>query len=236
MRNGLKVVLREEGAIALWKGMVPSGLRELSYSTMRFGLYKPIKTQLGAGSPRDTPLWKMMAAGGLAGGIASFIANPTDLLKTRMQAEEVGRPMLTHVQEVYAASGIAGFWRGASTTVVRAVTLGAVKMASYDSTKQALEDKAGMRKGTTANTAIASVITAANTVLCTAPVDYLRTQVMVGDGSKGMFTIASEAMQAHGPTVLWRGWMPQFMRILPYGMLQFQMMEKIASLLGTSMT
>lgn len=40
---------------------------------------------LGANTPRDTPLWKMMAAGGIAGGIASFIANPTDLLKTRMQ-------------------------------------------------------------------------------------------------------------------------------------------------------
>ena len=28
-----------------------------------------------------------MMAGGAAGGIASFIANPTDLLKTRMQAD-----------------------------------------------------------------------------------------------------------------------------------------------------
>ena len=87
MANAFKLVTAEEGFLALWKGMAPSALRELSYSTLRFGLYKPIKKALGAGSPRDTPLWKMMAAGGAAGGVASFIANPTDLLKTRMQAD-----------------------------------------------------------------------------------------------------------------------------------------------------
>ena len=74
-------------------GMVPSALRELSYSTLRFGLYKPIKTAIGAGTQRETPLWKMVVAGGLAGGVASYIANPTDLLKTRMQADLTQNPI-----------------------------------------------------------------------------------------------------------------------------------------------
>ena len=41
-QGGMKVV-SEEGLLALWKGMVPSAMRELSYSSLRFGLYKPIK-------------------------------------------------------------------------------------------------------------------------------------------------------------------------------------------------
>ena len=69
MANALRLVVAEEGPLALWKGMAPSALRELSYSTLRFGLYKPIKKALGAGTPRDTPLWKMMAAGGAAGDV-----------------------------------------------------------------------------------------------------------------------------------------------------------------------
>ena len=109
-----------------------------------------------------------MAAGGAAGGLASFIANPTDLLKTRMQAEAVGRPLLAHMRDIYAAGGLPAFWRGASTTVVRAVTLGAVKMASYDTAKFKVEDVGGPRKGTTGNTFIASVLTAGNVVFASA--------------------------------------------------------------------
>jgi hypothetical protein len=43
-------------------------------------------------------------------------------------------------------------------------------------------------------------------------------------------------VRTHGPLVLWRGWVPQYMRILPYGTLQFIFMERIANALGASMT
>ena len=58
----------------------------------------------------------------------------------------------------------------------------------------------------------------------------------MGDGSRGMLAIASEAIRAHGPLVLWRGWLPQYMRILPYGTLQFFFMEKIAAAMGVRAT
>ena len=48
--------------------------------------------------------------------------------------------------------------------------------------------------------------------------------------------LASKAVRAHGPLVLWRGWMLQYMRVLPYGVLQFAFMEQIANLMGSSMT
>jgi len=236
--NCFRQIAQEEGIAALWKGMLPSAMRELSYSTLRFGLYRPIKVALGANTPRDTPLWKMMAAGGIAGGIASFIANPTDLLKTRMQNDAAAQPrsMLTHASEIHSLGGVAAFWRGASTTVTRAVTLGAVKMASYDSSKEVLEARLGLRKGSTPNTLGAAFITSAATVLFTAPVDFLRTQVMIGDGQRGMARIALDAVASRGPLVLWNGWLPQYMRILPYGTLQFIFMERISKLMGGKTT
>lgn len=238
MGNALRLVTAEEGVLALWKGMAPSALRELSYSTLRFGLYKPIKAALGAGTPRDTPVWKMMAAGGTAGGLASFVANPTDLLKTRMQADAgvVPKSMLAHASEIYQQGGILGFWRGASATVVRAVTLGAVKMASYDASKLAAEDHLGLKKGTMPNTLSACLVSSGFVVFSSAPIDFLRTQMMAGTESGGMLSIASKAVRTHGPLVLWRGWVPQYMRILPYGTLQFIFMERIANALGASMT
>ena len=60
--------------------------------------------------------------------------------------------------------------------MIRAVTLGAVKMATYDQSKVLLDEYGGMRKGGMMNTAFASLLTSANTVLFSAPVDFLRTQ------------------------------------------------------------
>ena len=91
--------------------------------------------------------------------------------------------------------------------------------------------------GTVPNTVSASLVVSATVTASTTPVDFLRTQMMAGAGaSGGMLAIASNAVRTHGPLVLWRGWLPMYMRILPYGTLQFTFMERIASVLGSSMT
>ena len=155
-----------------------------------------------------------------------------------MQADAgaVPKPLAAHVGEIFAQSGVLGFWRGASATVARAVTLGAVKMASYDAMKVAAEDRLGLQKGTMANTLSACLVSSGFVVFSSAPIDFLRTQMMAGKAQGGMLAIATRAVQAHGPLVLWRGWVPQYMRILPYGTLQFVFMERIAKALGASMT
>ena len=56
-------------------------MRELSYSSLRFGLYEPIKKVLGAKDPATTPFYKKVLAGLLAGAFASAVASPTDLLE-----------------------------------------------------------------------------------------------------------------------------------------------------------
>jgi hypothetical protein len=63
----------------------------IDYTSVRFGLYSPIKKLLigETTSPAEVPLWKKILAGGLAGGLGSAIANPTDLVKIRMQVANV---------------------------------------------------------------------------------------------------------------------------------------------------
>ena len=120
---------------------------------------------------------------------------------------------------------------------IAAEAMGGVKMASYDASKLAAEDRLGWRRGTLPNTLSACLVSSGFVVVSSAPIDFLRTQMMAGDGSAGMLAIARTAVAAHGPLVLWRGWVPQYMRILPYGTLQFIFMERmIANALGASMT
>ena len=85
-------------------------------------------------------------------------------------------------------------------------------------------------------TVLAGLAVSGNVVAVTAPADFLRTQQMTAAGNEGLVALASKAVRAHGPLVLWRGWMLQYMRVLPYGVLQFAFMEQIANLMGSSMT
>ena len=62
-------------------------MREASYTSLRIGLYEPMKHLTGADQPGAGIMTKF-TAGALAGGIGSCFGNPFDVLKTRMMANE----------------------------------------------------------------------------------------------------------------------------------------------------
>ena len=79
---------REEGAAALWKGLAPGLQRQLINGGLRIGLYDPIKSRVAdaVAGGQDT-LGVKVISGLLSGALAISVANPTDLVKVRMQAE-----------------------------------------------------------------------------------------------------------------------------------------------------
>lgn len=69
-------VLREEGVLAFWKGVVPSLLREITYSSIRLGAYEPLRNCLSSAEEREVlggqvALWKKLLAGAIAGAVGS---------------------------------------------------------------------------------------------------------------------------------------------------------------------
>lgn len=80
----IKVIAKEEGVAAFWKGIGAAWLREASYTSLRLGLYDPIKHAMGV--TKDSAFFFKFAAGSLAGAIGSIAGNPFDVLKTRMMA------------------------------------------------------------------------------------------------------------------------------------------------------
>jgi len=79
LRAGLTIT-RNEGILALWKGLSPALLRQSTYGSMRYGFYTPFKRLLGVpDDAKNVPLWKKVTAGSAAGALSSIVANPTDL-------------------------------------------------------------------------------------------------------------------------------------------------------------
>lgn len=74
-------IIRQQGVGALYNGLSASLLRQLTYSTTRFGIYEVGKSAL----PGDAGFFgKILLAGG-AGAAGGLIGTPADMVNVRMQ-------------------------------------------------------------------------------------------------------------------------------------------------------
>lgn len=68
----------EEGVASLWKGVNAAWLREASYTSLRLGLYEPVKVAIGA-TGSDVSFFKKFLAGSAAGALGSLAGSKSNL-------------------------------------------------------------------------------------------------------------------------------------------------------------
>ena len=230
----------------LYRGFSAASLREFSYSSLRFGLYEPIKGALGTSDDGTVPFWKKILAGLSAGAFASAVASPTDLLKIRMQ-KSTGPPrsIFSHAAEIAGEAGattlpasVKNFYRGVSATITRASLLGGTKMATYDQTKTTLraalgwsDDVPSQRYGMMF---VASVAAGLAISVVTSPATNVRTFLMASEPGtyRGMGHAFSEILRRRGPIGLYRGFGAQWARFGPYALVQYFAWEELRRLAG----
>jgi hypothetical protein len=230
-------IIGEEGFFALWKGINAAWLREASYTSLRLGLYEPVKVLVGADKP-DTPFYKKFAAGSIAGAIGSVAGNPFDVLKTKMMASS-GREVPSIVataKELMANQGIGGFYRGIDSNVARAMVLNGTKMACYDQTKGYVVEYTGWSKSAL-QTQFCSAVAAGFFMTCTvSPFDMVRTRLMNQPADARIYANAFDCMMKiatnEGPMTFWRGFMPIWSRFAPTTTLQLVIFEQLRGLMG----
>lgn len=85
----MAVVSREEGVKALYNGLSAGLQRQFVFAGLRIGLYVPVRNMIaGELKPGETPtLGTKILAGLCTGAIGISVANPTDVVKIRLQAQ-----------------------------------------------------------------------------------------------------------------------------------------------------
>ncbi|XP_070558897.1 mitochondrial substrate carrier family protein ucpB-like [Ptychodera flava] len=247
IKGGIRIV-KDEGIGGLYKGVVPSLIREGTYSTIRLGAYEPIKVWLGATDPAHTVLWKKVAAGAMSGAIGSSIATPTDLIKVRMQAEgklQSGQSRrykntLHGFKDIFQHEGLRGLYRGASPTIQRAAILTATQIPSYDHSKHFLLNAGVMKEGPVLHI-VCSFFAGFMTACTTSPVDVVKTRIMsqqikgVTKGEykyKNSFDCFFKTLKSEGPLGLYKGFIPNWVRIGPHTVISLFLFEQFRKLVG----
>lgn len=237
-------IAQEEGLPGLYKGIIPSLMREATYSTLRLGLYEPLKEQFGAKDPAHTPFWKKVCAGAIAGAIGSAIACPTDVVKIRLMSLPSGnqwayKHAFHAFQAIVATEGVRGLWTGVSATVKRSALVSATAVSSYDHVKHAILNAKLMKEGPFLHV-VASSVAGFITNCITSPIDMVRTRYMnqKKDGNKkpvlyrGTLDCIMKTVRKEGLFGLYKGFIPNWTRTGTHTVVTFFVFEQLRAFVG----
>lgn len=243
VRGALRIA-QEEGLQGLYKGITPSLMREASYSTLRLGLYEPLKELFGAKDRAHNPLWKKVCAAAIAAAIGSAIACPTDVVKIRLMSLPSGnqweyKHTLHAFQAIVSSEGIRGLWTGVSATVKRSTLVSATAVSSYDHTKHAILNAKLMTEGPCLHI-VASSIAGFVTNCVTSPIDMVRTRFMnqKKDHNKkpvlyrGTFDCIVKTVRKEGLFGLYKGFIPNWTRTGTHTVVTFFIFEQLRVFVG----
>jgi len=228
-------VARVEGLRALWKGLIPALVRQVSYHSFTFVLYEPIRDMvspfLGMEAARSNYLQRLLAAGTSA-AIAIALFNPTEVLKTQMQSSSGNVTMKEVAKKVWNKDGLKGFWAGLRPNVVRTFLVNGAEIGTYDESKLVLLESVG--DGLVAHVSASFVAGLASACVST-PADVVKTRFMNAAGSdqasKGIIHTGYAILRDEGFLALYKGFLLIVCRKLIWCTVFFVIYERLLRIL-----
>ncbi|XP_026488373.1 mitochondrial dicarboxylate carrier [Vanessa tameamea] len=229
------IVLKNQGVMGLYNGISASLLRQLTYSTARFGIYEVAKQQLTPKDGTAIPFYMSAFLAGLGGFAGGFVGNPADLVNVRMQNDvklppEQRRNYKNAIHGIYrvaAQEGILRLWAGASMTCSRAALMTIGQLSFYDQIKTILLASPYFGDNV-ATHVMSSLLAGAIATTLTQPVDVLKTRAMNAKPGevKSIFKLIQNTA-TEGPLAFFKGYIPAFVRLAPHTILTFVFLEQL---------
>lgn len=133
-------IVREEGFGALYKGVVPTMLRQGCNQAVNFTAYNIIKKKVM--EYQDTTSlasWQSLVIGGFSGGMGPMVNNPLDVVKTRMQKQVIKEghpPKYTGLGQacvlIAKEEGVMALWKGITPRLLRIMPGQAITFMTYE--------------------------------------------------------------------------------------------------------
>lgn len=241
MNTGRQLAMVEGVRNGLYGGISASLLRQASFSGLRHGLYGVFDRRWREAG-LNASLSSRLTCAVAAGCIGAVVANPTDVVLVRMQADgHLPQPLKRGYRHVFHGisricqdEGWRTLWRGCSPTVLRAALVTGSQIATYEEVR-ALLTHHGVSDGFKLH--LACAISSA-TVACfvTSPVDVVKTRIMFmqsehGSTFRGPLDCVMQTIRTEGPLAFYKGLSATFLRLWPHTVVLWLAQERIGAVL-----
>jgi len=129
--SGLGHIIRTEGLTSLYRGLVPTLVRDVPFSALYLASYEMLKKEIPSRVNTSSSTCHIMAGLG-AGFLASLVTHPADVVKTHMQVSDSKTRLSRAVVETVTNGGIKGFMAGLAPRLVRRTAMAALAWTVYE--------------------------------------------------------------------------------------------------------
>ncbi|XP_030648190.1 dicarboxylate carrier UCP2 [Chanos chanos] len=229
----ITTMVRTEGPRSLYNGLVAGLQRQMSFASVRIGLYDSVKQFYTKGS-EHVGVGSRLLAGCTTGAMAVAIAQPTDVVKVRFQAQAssgVSRRYhgtMDAYRTIAKEEGIRGLWKGTSPNIARNAIVNCTELVTYDLIKDFLLRSTPMTDNLPCHFTSAFGAGFCTTVIAS-PVDVVKTRYM--NSALGQYSSALNCALAmltkEGPMAFYKGFMPSFLRLGSWNVVMFVTYEQL---------
>ena len=221
----------------LYKGIGPPMVTFTVINSIVFGVHGSTLHYLQPIDDLTKPvMWKSSVAGGFAGAVQSFIAGPTELVRTRMMLQSIGEKStifykskpkqlysnsLDCLVKIYRTSGVRGIFDGMIPTLFREIPSFATYFAAYDFLCQMMMRDSDRTKHSLSMCKLmfAGGISGMVCWAISYPFDVVKTRVQIDGMSKrqysGMIDCFVKIYRAEGTRAFFKGVSPALLRAFP---------------------
>ncbi|XP_068126004.1 mitochondrial brown fat uncoupling protein 1 [Hyperolius riggenbachi] len=230
----ISTMIKTEGPKSLYNGLVAGLQRQMSFASIRIGLYDSVKLFYTNGRDNAGIITKILA-GCTTGALAVTVAQPTDVVKVRFQAQANLRGVkrryngtLDAYKTIARKEGMRGLWKGTFPNVTRNAIVNCTELVTYDLIKEALLQHRLMTDNLPCHFTSAFGAGFCTTVIAS-PVDVVKTRYMNSPPGqyKSALNCAWTMLTKEGPTAFYKGFVPSFLRLGSWNVVMFVSYEQL---------
>ncbi|XP_032905918.1 mitochondrial brown fat uncoupling protein 1 [Amblyraja radiata] len=205
-------MVRTEGPLSLYSGLVAGLQRQMSFASIRIGLYDSVKQFYSRGNDHASIGTAALAAC-TTGGLAVALAQPMDVVKVRFQAQkniQGARKRYNGTLQAYKSiakeEGVQGLWKGTFPNIARNAIVNCSELITYDIIKETI-----LRNKLLTDNFPCHFLAAFGAGFCTtvvaSPVDVVKTRYMnsLPGQYKSALSCAQTMLFEEGSTAFYKG-------------------------------
>ncbi|XP_068927156.1 putative mitochondrial transporter UCP3 [Petaurus breviceps papuanus] len=229
-------MVKTEGATSLYNGLVAGLQRQMSFASIRIGLYDSVKQFYTPKGAENSSIMIRILAGCTTGAMAVTCAQPTDVVKVRFQASvRLGSGSsrkysgtMDAYRTIAKEEGIRGLWKGTLPNIARNAIVNCAEMVTYDMIKEALIDHHLMTDNFPCHFVSAFAAGFCATVVAN-PVDVVKTRYINSPPGRYSSTMNCmlKTLRQEGPTAFYKGFTPSFLRLGSWNVMMFVTYEQL---------